>query len=196
MNDHREQPAGKETLADSLLALDSQMPSSSAEAREIAKKALRRDRRWVRILTWMTIGFFLLTVLGICFFVYLYYIKIVPAMRMYERDDYLLRQQLDKQEPQPAKPDLPVMTARMTVGLGWGLFTIQAITVWGFSALFAIMLAAAFCTVLLIMTSRRATLRQIQASLLVLSEQFDTLQHSLQGSHSPGGGQAAQGPGA
>ena len=45
-------------------------------------------------------------------------------------------------------------------------------------ALFAVMLAAAVCTVLLIMATRGATLRQIQASLLALSEQFDTLQQS------------------
>jgi hypothetical protein len=42
------------------------------------------------------------------------------------------------------------------------------------------MLAAAACTVLLIMASRRATLRQIQVGLLVLSEQFDALQRSRQ----------------
>ena len=54
-------------------------------------------------------------------------------------------------------------------------------------ALFAVMLAAAVCTVLLIRATRSATLRQIQASLLALSEQFDALQQSLQGGQSSGG---------
>ncbi len=62
-------------------------------------------------------------------------------------------------------------------------------------ALLVVMLAAAFCTVLLIRATRGATLRQIQASLLALSEQFDTLQQSLQGGQSSGGGQTTQEPG-
>jgi hypothetical protein len=44
--------------------------------------------------------------------------------------------------------------------------------------------------------ARRATLRQIQASLLALSEQFDALKQSLQGGHSSGGGQAKREPSA
>ena len=47
------------------------------------------------------------------------------------------------------------------------------------------MLAAAFCTVLLTMAIRGATLRQIQAGLFAISEQFDTLKQSLQGGQSP-----------
>jgi hypothetical protein len=197
MNANREEPAGKKALVDSLLALDGRMPSSSAEGREIAKEVLRRDRRRVRILTGLTIGFFLLTVIGICLSLYWYYMKIVPAMYKHQRDLIALEQQLAKQEPDPSKPDLLAMTARITVGQGFAIFLIHVINLWGISALFALMLAAAFCTVLLIMATRRATLRQIQASLLVLSEQFDTLQRSLQGGHSIGaGGQATQEPSA
>jgi hypothetical protein len=57
------------------------------------------------------------------------------------------------------------------------------------------LLVAAFSTVLLIKATRGATLRQIQASLLALSEQFDTLQQSLQGGQPSGGGQATPKPG-
>ena len=86
MNAKHEQSAEKKALADTLLAIDSRMPTSSAEGREVAKEVLRRDRRRVRILTWMTIGFFLLTVIGICFFVYFYCLKFVPAMDKYQQD--------------------------------------------------------------------------------------------------------------
>ena len=86
MNAKHEQSAEKKALVDTLLAIDSRMPTSSAEAREVAKGVLRRDRRRVRILTWVTIGFFLLTVIGICGSVYWYYIKVVPAMNRFERD--------------------------------------------------------------------------------------------------------------
>ena len=85
MNAKHEQSAEKKALVDTLLAIDSRMPTSSAEGREVAKEVLRRDRRRVRILTWMTIGFFLLTVIGICFFVYFYCLKFAPAMDKYQR---------------------------------------------------------------------------------------------------------------
>ncbi len=192
MNAKHEQSAEKKALVDALLAIDSRMPSPPAEGREVAKRALRCDRRRVRILMWMTIGFFLLTVIGICFSVYFYYTKIVPAMDRYQQDILVMEQQLSKQEPRPSKPDLLLMTARMTVGQGGLLFGFQLVQFWGTVVVFAVMLAAAFCTVLLTMAMRRATLRQIQAGLLVLSEQFDALQQSLQGGHSSGGGQATR----
>jgi hypothetical protein len=75
-------------------------------------------------------------------------------------------------------------------------FVLHVVTIQGIALLLAVMLAAAACTVLLIMASRRATLRQIQVGLLVLSEQFDALQRSRQTGHSRGGGQAAQQPNA
>jgi Flp pilus assembly protein TadB len=190
MNDHRGESAGKKTLADSLLAIDSRMPGSSAEAREIARETLRRDRRRVRMLTWMTVGFFLLTILGICFIVWFYYLKIAPAMDAYQRDISVLELQLEKQDSQTSKQDLVDITPEYLIGLGWALFRIQAITLWGIVAVLAVMLAGAVCTVLLIM----ATLRRIQLSLLALSEQFDMVQRSIDGGHSTGGSQATQEP--
>lgn len=195
MNAKHEPSAEKKALVDALLAIDSRMPTSSAEAREVAKEILRRDRRRVRILTGMTVGFFLLTVIGICFSVFLYYLKIVPEMMNFHHDCALLEQQLAKQESQPSKPDLLALIARMTIAQGW-TFENQVVTLWANLAVLAVMLAAALCTVLLIMATHRATLRQIQASLLVLSEQFETLKQSLQGGQSSGGGQATKEPSA
>jgi type VI protein secretion system component VasF len=195
MNDQRKEPAEKRPLADALLALDGLTPSSSAEGREMAQAALRRDRRRVRILTWMTSGLFLLTFLGICFSVWFYYQKMSPAFKKYERDIAVVYQQLAKREPPASEPDLLDITAQMTAGGGYALFVIQFINLWGILAVLAVMLLAAFCTVLLIMASRRATLGQIQVSLLALSEQFDALQRSLQNRQTTGGGQATQAPG-
>lgn len=192
MNAKHEPSAEKKALVDSLLAIDSRMPSSSAEGRAIATKVLRRDRRRVRILTWATLGLFLLTAVGICSVVYFYRIKIVPQMIKCEEDVSTLVQQLDQEAPQPSKSALPDMTARITASLGSTFFIIHVITLWTLVALFAVMLAAAVCTVLLIRASRGATLRQIQASLLALSEQFDALQQSLQSGQSSGGGQATK----
>src|SRR5437763_1633732 len=128
MNDRRKEPAGKETLADALLAIDRGMPASPADARGVAEEALRRDRRRVRMLTWLTIGLFVLTVIGICFFVYFYCLKFAPAMAKYQRHISAVEQelsarerQLAKQEPQPSTPDLLTTTAGMTIGQGWAL---------------------------------------------------------------------------
>jgi hypothetical protein len=186
MNAKHEPSAEKKALVDTLLAIDSRMPTSSAEGREIAKQVLRRDRRRVRIITWMTMGFFLLTIIGICGCVYWYSIKVLPGMNRFQLDIHDLDQQLikredqlAKQEPQPSKPDLLAMTARISAAASYQLFMIQHANLGGTMVLFVVMLAAAFCTVLLIMATRGATLRQIQASLLALSEQFDALQQSL-----------------
>jgi hypothetical protein len=195
MNAKHEPSAEKKALVDALLAIDSRMPTSSAEGGEVAKEVSRRDRQRVRVLTGMTVGFFLLTVIGICFSVFLYYQKIVPQREYFHRDSTLLEQQLAKQESQPSQPDLLALIGRMTIGQCWALSMIQVATLWANVAVLAVMLAAALCAVLLIMATRRATLRQIQASLLVLSEQLETLQQSLRASQSPGTSRTPQEPG-
>lgn len=192
MNANREESAGKKKLADALLAIDNQTPNMSVEGRGVANEVLRRDRRRVRILTWVTVGLFLLTAFGICGGVFLYYMKVVPGFGKYKQDITVLQQQLDKQISQSAQPEVLDRIARILVGASYALFMIQFANLGAISALFAIMLAAAVCTVLLITASRRATLGQIQVSLLALSEQFDALHKSLQSSHSIGGNQATQ----
>jgi hypothetical protein len=192
MNAKHEQSAEKKALVDTLLAIDGRMPTSSAEGREVAKKVLRRDQRRIRILTWVTSGFFLLTVIGICGSVYWYYIKVMPEMNRLERILFQLLPQIHNLEGGISKlspqTDLAISTA-IECNI---LYKIQLANLGGIMALFVVMLAAAACTVLLIRSTRGATLRQIQASLLALSEQFDALQQSLQGGQSSGGGQATK----
>jgi hypothetical protein len=184
MNTNREEPAAKKTLADNLLAIDSRMPNSPAEGREVAKKTMLRDRRRVRILTWMTIGFFLFTVIGICGSVYWYYIKVVPVMFHLDQDISQLVPQIHDLEEGVSKLSPQTNLAISTAISCNILYKIQLVNLGGTMALFVVMLAAAFCTVLLIMASRRATLGQIQSSLLALSEQFDALERSLHDGHS------------
>jgi len=190
-----EPSAEKKALFEALLAIDSRMPTSSTEGREVAKEVLRRDRRRVRILTWMTIGFFLFTVIGICGGAFWYYIKVVPEMNGLQLAILELQPQISKPDEQLYKTNPLAATALMAAWQCHILYRILVVTVWSISALFAIMLATTFCTVLLIMATRRATLRQIQASLLVLSEQFETLQQSLRASQSPNTSQTPKEPG-
>jgi Flp pilus assembly protein TadB len=192
MNAEHEPSAEKKTLVDTLLAIDSRMPTSSAEGREVAQKVLRRDRRRVRILTWATSGFFLLTIIGICLSASWYYIRVVPHMDRFGRDINELGSQIHNLEPELSKRSPQTEIAVDTAGACYALYMVQLGSLWAIATLLAVMLAAAVCTVLLIMATRGATLRQIQASLLALSEQFDALQQSLQAGHSSGGGQATQ----
>jgi hypothetical protein len=190
MNAKQETSAEKKTLVDSLLAIDSRMPTSSAEGREVAKEVLRRDRRRVCILTWVTSGLFLLMVIGICGSVYWYSMKVVPYMDHFERDflewvKSATVEPLSKGSPQANLAVSTALSCRM-------LYKIQFANLGGTIALFVVMLMAAFCTVLLIRATRGATLRQIQTSLLVLSEQFDSLQQSLQSGQSSSSGQATK----
>jgi hypothetical protein len=187
MNANREEPVGKNTLADTLLAIEGSMPGSSAEAREVAKKVMRRDRRRVRILTWLTISFFLLTVLGICGCVYWYTLKVLPTRNLFEGSLYKSVSQIHNLEPDMSKYSPQTNLTLDTAVACKILYQIQIANLGGTMALFVVMLAAAVCTILLIRASRRATLRQIQASLLALSEQFDTLQKSLHELHSTDG---------
>lgn len=188
MNAKHEPSPEKKALVDSLLAIDRRAPTSSAEAREVAQKVLRRDRRRVRVLTCITIGFFVLTVMGICGSVYWYQLKVVPAFEKFKQDITSLDQRLDKRGLKSSDPDLLGWTAGMAAAGGYTLLMIQFANLWGTLALVTVMLAAAVCTVLLIRATRGATLRQIQVSLLVLSEQFEALQQSLQHVQSSGGG--------
>jgi hypothetical protein len=196
MSDHREEPAADKPLADALLAIDGRAPASFAEARQVAEKALRRTRRWVRVLTAMTVGFMLLMIVGIGLSAWFCYFKLAPAKEKIHTDIVDLGRQLQDYKAKNPQLDLLATTAGITAGTGYTSILLHAITLWGISALLAVMLAAAVCTVLLVMASRRAALRQIQLGLLVLSEQFDALQRSLHGGSFPGGGATARAPGA
>jgi hypothetical protein len=191
MNDKREEPPVSKKLADALLEIDTRLPDSLAQGREAAKQAMRRDRRQVRILTWVTASLFLLMFFGIGFSAWFYYVKVVPTTNRHQQDirvlETLLDQDLAKQAPASKKMDLLQTTAMMTIAGGQALFVMQAVTLIEFTVLLAIMLAAACCTVLLIIASRRATLRQIQASLVALSVQFEALQRSLASGQSASG---------
>jgi hypothetical protein len=193
MNAKHEPSAEKKPLVDTLLAIDSRMPTKSAEGREVAQKVLRRDRRRVRILTWMTSGLFLLMVIGICGCLYWYDMKVLPVMIHFDRDfnewakSTTPEPDLSKQSPQTNLAVSTAISCRV-------LYRIQLANLGGTMALFVVMLAAASSTVLLIRATRGATLRQIQASLLALSEQFDALQQSLQSGQSSGGGEAPRKP--
>jgi hypothetical protein len=168
----------RKTLGDSLLELDGCTTISTTEGQELAKRIMHRDRWRIRLLIAATIAFFALTVIGIFGSFYIFYLKIVPWM------DHVMSE-MDRHNPANA--------IEHAAAAGYqGLYASQMLGFWAVFASLATLLAAAICTVLLIFATRRATLRQIQTGLHLLSEQVERLQHSYQAGHVSATGQPPQ----
>jgi hypothetical protein len=177
MNDKHERPKEGKKLSDALLELDSHAATSSAEGWNLAEDILRRDRLRVRILVGAIITFFLLAGWVIYRSFTQFYMYITPIMNAVQQD-------IEKNEPL-AGADLAMARCCQT------LYASQIMSLKVVSASVGALLLAAVCTVLLLLATRRAMLRQIQASLLVLSEQVQTLQRSSLPDPSSGAGQTS-----
>jgi hypothetical protein len=135
-------------LGKALLNLDS---ARAPEPRQLTQRILDRDRRRIRSLVVLATLFWLVTAAGIVSLCPFYVIMVAPRLRAYQAG----RAQLANDWNDWA-----------TVG-DWAVY-------WILACIITLMLAA-LCTVLLILLSRWATLRQINASLLAISEQLKQL---------------------
>ena len=130
-----------------LVGLDAAPP----DARAVTGVVLARDRRRLRLLAGLAVVFWVVTaaaVVGVCPF---YVMMVAPRLRAYHAG----RAQLGND-----------WEAWATVG-EWGAYLLVGCTL--------SFLAAALCTVALVLLSRRATLRQINAGLAEISEQLRQL---------------------
>ena len=138
-------------LGKALLNLDMAPPLASPDPRQLTRQVLQRDRRRIRWLTGLATLFWVLTAVGILCLCPFYLMFIAPRLRAYQAGRAQLANDWD---------------AWATVG-DWAAY-------WILACIIAFLLAA-LCTVLLVLLSRRATLRQINASLLEISEQLKQL---------------------
>ncbi len=138
-------------LGKALLTLDVTAAAAAPDPRQLTRNILERDRRRVRLLTRLSIFFWVLVVAAVALLVWFYFTQLAPRLGAYVagRRDF----------EQDAAVWLEVGNATVTVILG---------------CVVALLLAAV-CTVLLILASRRATLRQINANLAEISEQLKLL---------------------
>lgn len=161
MNEKQRNEATDRGLAESLLNLEEAGEGRPA-AHEQVRAVLARDRRRIRVLTGLAVLFALLAVVGMYLVYYSYYCYIHPKTeRLFE--DFAAR--------------APGLDAVQLAGIGFQtLYWHSMISLWLVGAsIFSLMLAA-LSTVLLIFTSRRATLRQVSTSLREISEQLKQLQ--------------------
>jgi hypothetical protein len=179
VNAKHRQSAEKKALADTLLEHDCGTATSTAEARALAERVLRRDRLRVRVLTGATILLFLLTVVGIYWNFHLAKTEIYS--KIFECNDQVFRRDITPVEAQI----LVLLTDAYMLQFKSILATLVA---------FGAILVAAVCTILLVLATRRATFRQIRVSLRVLSEQIETMRQSVQTGDSSGSSEAAKKP--
>jgi hypothetical protein len=135
-------------LGRALLNVEIAPPPAAPDPRQLTHKILERDRRSIRRLAVLATVFWVLTTAGVVCLGPFYVMVVAPRLRAYQ----LGRAQLEHD-----------WNDWMTVG-NWAACWILACIL--------SLLVAAVCTVLLILVSRRATLRQINASLVEISEQL------------------------
>jgi hypothetical protein len=137
------------------------------EPRWLAQEILRRDRQRVRLLSWLCILFWLAGLAGLVLLV-VALDQFVISIRV---SDYLTNLEKGK-EPDSG---LTRSAAQMERLRGTSLLH-HSIPVIGGSI--GALLLAALCTLLLVSSSRSATLHQISISLMELSEQFKQLRQA------------------
>jgi hypothetical protein len=150
-------------LGRSLLNLDV-APPAAPSPRELARRIVARDRRRVRLLAGAAVLFWLLATAGVVWLTAFYMLYITPRLRAYAAG----RAQL--QNDWEAWAWVGDLAAKSTLACVLTVFL------------------AAISTVLLVVLSRRATLRQINASLMEITEQ-------LKAGQPPGGPGARPGAG-
>jgi hypothetical protein len=137
-------------LGRALLHLDV-APPAAPDPRQLTRQILERDRRRIRLLAGLATFFWILTAAGVICLCPFYVMMLAPRLRAYHAGRAQLANDWE---------------AWATVG-DWAAY-------WILACIIALLLAA-ICTVLLILVSRRATLRQINASLVEISEQLKQL---------------------
>jgi hypothetical protein len=147
-------------LGKALLRLGVTELAGLPDVREQTWMILERDRRRVRRLTIMTIGAWLLSTALICT-VLVAFGFLFPRVARLRMDVEQGKVTQDQREQLHNAHDLGLMKGTLLIAL-----SVAALT------------CAALCTVLLNLATRRATLRQINASLLEISEQLKELRSS------------------
>jgi hypothetical protein len=135
-------------LGRALLNLDVAPPPAAPDPRQLTRQILGRDRRRIRLLAGLAALFWVLTAAGILCLCPFYVMVVAPRLRAYQAGRAQLANDWDD----------------------WAMVGEWA-AYWVLACIVSFLLAA-LCTVLLILLSRRATLRQINASLVAISEQL------------------------
>jgi p-aminobenzoyl-glutamate transporter AbgT len=139
-------------LGKALLTLDTTPKISDLDPRSLARNIVQRDRRRIRVLTCLAAIFWIVATAGIVWLGIMYFVMVEPRLIAYSTG----QAQLETDWKDWAKA---------------GDFAARSLL-----ACLASMLLAAMSTVVLILFSRHATLRQINSSLSELSDRLSRAQ--------------------
>jgi hypothetical protein len=144
-------------LGEALLKLDAAALAGVSDHRQQVWSILERDRRrvrmltWVVVVTWLLAGALVLTGLISYGFVFPMQAKVFKQIE---------EGKLTPKQANELQRTVLISFQMTTLLIAWSVF---------------LMAAAALCTVFLILASRRATLRQVNASLVEIGEQLKRL---------------------
>jgi hypothetical protein len=143
-------------LGQHLLTLDTS-GRPDPDPQELTRRILHRDRLRVKALAWSTALLWLLGAGGVLFVIYFFFDYLVPRLRWIAREPERFQHVRAREQ-------------WLEIGefLGYVL-----------GGSFGVLLLAALATVLLVLATRRATLRQINANLSAIAEQLRQLQQGL-----------------
>jgi hypothetical protein len=154
-------------LARALLDLDVGLDPVAPDPRQLAREIIRRDRRRLRLLACLTVLLWLLAAAGLTVLVLSlhWYIRSVRIAEVTGWAAQKSQQQAPLANNTPAPPQQRqwLETDLLHHSIPYILGSIGALVL------------AAFCTVALILASRRTALRQVNAALLEISEQLKRL---------------------
>jgi hypothetical protein len=146
-------------FGDALLRLD-MTARPAVDAAALTDRVLARDQRRVRVLTWLTVGTWLVSA-GLVVFLLVLFGFLFPLMAKLKDPAYLAR--LAPADRELAQTKLEVTFRMTSVGI---TFTVGALCL------------AGLCTLGLVLATRRATLRQVNANLAAIAEQLKQLRQS------------------
>jgi magnesium-transporting ATPase (P-type) len=147
-------------LGEALLHLDT---TSTPDPKILTARILTRDRRRVRVLTWVSVGAWLLAA-GLVLLVLVWFALLMP-----------LQAKLHQEEKQPtgrvtaAERERLQHETEIAFKMGTVLTTMSV----------GVLSLAALSTTLLVLASRRATLRQVNANLVEMTDQLKQLRQAL-----------------
>lgn len=158
-----------EEIGKALLNLDTGTSAGAPDLRQLPGKVLQQERGRIRLLAGLTILLWLVAAAGVFWVIY------VATWHLYPKQQKLMRD-----------ATLGNMRVEEVVAIQALHFQVLELCTRVVAAAFVALTLAALCTVLLVLVSRRATLRQINNQLAEISGQLKQLQlPAVDQSHRP-----------
>jgi hypothetical protein len=154
--------------------------SDAPDSRLLAREIGRDDQRRIRWLAGLSIVFWLLAAAGLVLLCiglnsFLMYVRLAQPIQMQASD--VQKQAGDREQHNPKASPSDSIARQLDRDMRERVSGTQLLhkSIWIVAGSVGALFMAALCTVLLVTTSRRATLRQISFSLMELSEQVRQL---------------------